>query len=436
LRGCKRIDFTIPQVSGIIIQVGPRRYKITAHKPREAENLIRQLSYDTPLTRLITKASHDPLTRALCFLSYERIAGKRGVISLPVITDTLQKDLLETKMADLKDSAEATSRELNMMANIVWSGLAKAITDVASEYVKNVRKLRHKRGEVERERLLKEFMERFENRIAEEIAKYKNEIESFNEFMEIKRLTPIEAIRRVGLYTTLSDIFNDFERVKSIYDHIKEAAGVDQITIPDLQDLLSNLSDLEVFYGIMITSICLKKSCFFNLTTYNLVNFYETCISCKENAMLNIFHACVHKDIENAWELGLLPEMIIAYMFHGKKWVRNVYLHKALQQLINGPTKSVELDVIIHTENDKIIIIETTSHHRMEDIFKEIDRKVQIIQRSKVDIDVLFYVTSAPFQEYFPYREDPFPTWILGRRHLKKLDEHVEYILRKRLHML
>ena len=428
LKNCRRIDFTIPEVQGRKVQIGSRTYIIVAHKPREAESIISQLKYDTPLTRLITMASHDPLVRAWCFLSYERLAEESN-IKLPVIP-TIRKDSIEIKKEKIQHVAERTLKEVETIMNIAWSSFSKAISDLVREHMRKSEKLRHERGK-KKEWLFNRLMERLEYRISCEIARHKDEIERFYNFMEAWGLSFVETIRITEIHSVLSELLENFEKIKSIYEHMADAICAKQITALEIQELLSKLEESGVLYGIIITSVCLMPSCRFNVTSYNIVEFPQKCPFCRGENMLNLFYAWIQPDVKNAWELGLIPEMVVAYMFYDKDWVKSVYLHKALQQLIDSSTSSVKLDVIIFTKNGKVIVIEVTTHRDESVIMRSIERKVKTIQESGVCIDALFYVTSAPFQRYFQYIEEPFSVWILGRRHLAKLDEHIEYILKK-----
>lgn len=441
---CKRINFTIPNIYGKKIQIDDRRYVVSAHKPREAENLINQLRYETPLTKLVTEGSLNPMVRALCFLSYDRLKDKNiHTIQLPIIPNfpSLKdkfREKLEDKISSIKEIAEVISSQIKMLIDIVRSGYQEAIFDIILDYSRKKNEItrKYRREKAQRAKIVERLDENAMSKIQSELKKHESELKQIWNTMEIRGVTVPEAIRILGIYKEFVGILNKYEDYCSIYKHLKDGSGINEITIKDIERLLLYMNNIGAFTEIITASTCLEEQCRCGITSYNLCHFRKNCPSCG-GTILNIFYANVKNDVRSAWELGLIPEMIVAYMLYGKDWVKEIFLHKSLVQMVNGYSKSIKLDIIICTYNDKLVAVEVSTHYRMDDIFQELNRKIDNIKKSGVELDALIYVTSGiDVHEYFRARSDPFPSWILGIKHLKNLDKHIEYILREREHIL
>lgn len=424
------MDFTIPEIGGDILVVGDRKYRVFAHKPREAENLILQLKFETPLTKLVTLASEDPIIRSFCFLSHDRLYDEENeTFALPILSLPLDdlKQKVEKKIDGIKKDAEEFRDNVKKIGDIIWNAIATSIAKTAMKYVRRAGKVIRKREKI-RELILKQEEESLEKELRKELLVHREEIERFYEMLEMRKLTPAETLRTIGIYETLQDFIEKYDRLREMYEHLRTGGSTD---INGFLERMQKMVKIGVLYGITVNSYCLNIECNFSSVQYNTTSIEERCPMCGEN-MIHFFTAYMDSDIKAAWEIGLIPEMIIAYMFSDEDWVQNIYLHKGIQQEKDGKTtKAIYPDVIIHTKNDKLVLIEVSTHYRENDIFRQINKKVENIKENGIDFDLLFYISSSlQLKQYISYLDKK--CWILGAKHLKNLKSHIEYILKER----
>jgi len=426
---CKRLDFTIPEIEGVTLSVGSRKYKVSAHKPREAENLILQLKFETPLTKLVTLASEDPIIRSFCFLSHDRLYNKKdNSFTLPISPSPLEdlKNKVEKKIQTIKKDYEEFRENIRKIMDIMWNALANSIVNAAMKNVKPTGRGIPK-GKRVRELILKKQRKKLEEVFKKELEAHRDDLERFYDMIEIRKLSPFEPLITIGIYETLQTFIDECDRLKEIYKHLRMSGASN---INELLERIQKLVKIGVLYGVLVNSCCINSGCNFCSTRYNTTFIEEKCPICGEN-MIHFFTAYMDSDVKAAWEIGLIPEMIIAYMFSDEDWVEDIYLHKGIQQEKDGKTtKTVYPDVIIHTKNDKLILMEVSTHYREDDIFKQINRKIKNIEENGLDFDLLFYVSSSlQLEQYIPYSEK---CWVLGAKHLKNLKSHVRHILMER----
>ncbi|MGC2575486.1 MAG: hypothetical protein WA364_28600 [Candidatus Nitrosopolaris sp.] len=78
-------------------------------------------------------------------------------------------------------------------------------------------------------------------------------------------------------------------------------------------------------------------------------------------------------------------EIVIGYAIANLDKVRDVYIHKKINSVIDGnKIDPYEADVIIVTQNNKLFLAEVTVQSDESNLISEISRKCEYLKRAKI----------------------------------------------------
>ncbi len=184
------------------------------------------------------------------------------------------------------------------------------------------------------------------------------------------------------------------------------------VSIPEkMQQILDELSILSKHVYLATNSTCLD--CYFAYNDYP--PFVSTTSSVKNMNLANECPRCGKKGLIHtiSWDYPesisklIIPdsswfyEIVIGYAIANLDKVRDVYIHKKINSVINGnKIDPYEADVIIVTQNSKLFLAEVTVQSDESNLISEISRKCEYLKKAKIHYDKLMYFTSSVSQTY------------------------------------
>ena len=118
-------------------------------------------------------------------------------------------------------------------------------------------------------------------------------------------------------------------------------------------------------------------------------------------------------------------EVFIGYAISNYNFIKKVYVHKKIQTYEDGKIKSgIEADVVVITNDDKLVIVEVTKQHDISNIHNNIERKIKSLNDFKIPYDKLIYVTASDQNNFFDFSNNN--TRVFSLKHLTNL----EYFIR------
>ena len=125
-------------------------------------------------------------------------------------------------------------------------------------------------------------------------------------------------------------------------------------------------------------------------------------------------------------ESNWLYDIIIGNAIANMDFVKDVYIHKKIRTVIDGKDqKSIEADITIITNNNKLLLAEVTTQSDNSEITSEIANKCMNLKNSQVPYDKIMYFTSSTSEDFRDL--GPFKARIFGLKHLYRLDDFVTY---------
>lgn len=431
-------------MSGERVKVGNKEFIINSHKPREIEQLIYQLKFITPLTKLVTLASENQLVRGLCFISHNKLVIKDydadekndgesenpPRFALPLGFDTIHKDTLSKKIEVTNEIAEEAEKTLESFYDVMIETFRTSLMRTVQSQA------RKELGSSKRRKTKKTVMEIWENQahraITKEIEKRRDEMEIFSKLTNAQQMTPNQVYRTMSINEGLKSLIEDFDSYKKIYDHLKKSSNYKKPR--EIYEALKTISGLEISYGNILNAVCLNPKCNYSAIHYGTIPALERCPMCGGDVLT--FLSCTLDDqVNSAWELNVLQEMIIAYILLKRKWVKKIWLHKSLNQKINGKfSKSIPSDLIVQTEDDEILLIDVTTQADLSNIVRDLNKKWERLSKSGLEFDGFMCVSSAtPLPKYInPVGQ----AWLFGTSHIDKIFSHIEYIYENKIRKL
>jgi hypothetical protein len=408
---------------------------------------LSKLSSQSKLATFATLCIDNPLARLIGFTSYDDISLKSVAedgenrellydrICIPFFSSDIPYDWLEgalkTKHKEaldlLKDDIVARNnilKDFSEMGVILPSeGMVEKIinTFTSDMYLNRARSL-------PREERRKLFLEKFSEIFKEfkESDEYKKKQVSLTKIMSIAE----------RIYSSISDIYfyNGLQAsIKKIFSFIDSIKRYGNEYYPrNLITLISSLEMEKVFLDGYYRGFCLNEKCDYSFLTKGKL-LIEKCGKCGGDTF-NLYCAKLSPDVEDSWKLGVLAEIITAYVLkHGKskEWIDDVIVHKEIQiRKDGGVSKYVPIDVIIHTKADEVIFLEVTSSSDLNYVFPKFQRKLERLRESEIIYDALVYVTSVSQYE-LPISDKK--AVMLTLKHIQNLDEELTNILKDKL---
>ena len=193
---------------------------------------------------------------------------------------------------------------------------------------------------------------------------------------------------------------------------------------------LNKLAELDI---LLVSSESFCLDCYFirrrtpfqgasyNTRTFNLL---EKCPSCGFSGVVHrvIFEypRGVHKLIlpETTW----LQEVVLGYSVAKLDHVKRVFVHKNFQEFFGGTlSKAVESDVVVITDDGRVILLEVTTQSDADNIHQNLRKKQRYADELGLHYDGYVYVTASASFDKFLRLDDK--TRIFGARHLANINE-------------
>jgi CRISPR/Cas system-associated exonuclease Cas4 (RecB family) len=177
------------------------------------------------------------------------------------------------------------------------------------------------------------------------------------------------------------------------------------------QEIASALGKLAKHMDFTIESLCLD--CWYEK---NLLPFSSTISRVKNIDLIHQCPQCVGRGIIHRIDIGYpndlysllmfdsswIYEVFIGYALAKIDYIKKVYIHKKIQPYENGLVKSgIEMDVILITEDDKLILVEVTKQGDSTNILQNITRKIKNLEEANVPYDFIIYFTADKLERYY-----------------------------------
>ena len=122
-------------------------------------------------------------------------------------------------------------------------------------------------------------------------------------------------------------------------------------------------------------------------------------------------------------------EVFIGYAINSYDFIKKVYVHKKIQLYKDGMVQSgIEADIIAITNDDKLVIIEVTKQHDVNNIHDNVDRKIKCLNDFGIPYHKLIYITASDLNNFFDVSDHNVRVFAL--KHLTNLEDFVrEFIV-------
>lgn len=413
-----------------------RKYRFRIGTDHQEEmRVIDSIDTNTPIGHMLEESVNDIFLRSICFLSYYQVNptfdNNDGLgdeffwFPLDTLNDKRYKQLTNRiKNSEYVDGRSENknneSDEKSMLPDFpVMSTIGGPIIEAATEesYVQqaNRQSIEQRRktlqGQIKnkQEEVVNEVEEWLEEGITN--SQYSNNLSEFS--------------FRVGTlpaHILLRLIKEERQRIENI-DTVLSNIGVEQDEDfdPSPQSYLNRLNTLTENHPALqmpaIEAFCLDtndRDCDYHVTkTRGLdVSELDDCEYCGSE-LFRIFRTGIDSTVKTAWMQGLLPELIVARLLQQADWTDQVLPHRLVQMEKNGElTTSVEVDVIVHTNCDKIIFVEVTSQ---TDALSRLGKKRKKFEDAGIEYDGVVQIAPYDNQGLIPFDDDvvSVPGWMI-----------------------
>lgn len=395
---------------------------------REAEHLFRELQSATPLKMLIEKAAEDEIIRSLTFLSYYLVnptfapeENDLGANFFWFPLDELTDDRYALLVGDFNEDDEENQEEENEpdlseaaplksypVASLVGEPMIEAA--ISDSYITGSRR----KSEEERKEILEERVREKREEELEEIEDWLSEGYQDETFLD-SFSTFAEAMGRMPSLFLRAAIEGEKERIEEIHE-VFSRTKVDLSSYPQTGPglLLSRLTTLTETHPALenfaIECFCLDENdrqCDYHVTKYHGYELDESTTECEHcgSDLYRIFRAGFEDSVRDAWMMGLLPELVIANTLEKCDWVEEVIPHKLVQMKTEeGLTSSVEVDVAVHTGDDKVLFFEVTSQR--DDALSRVNKKIRNYDNAGIEYDGIVQISLAENRQMVPFTEN------------------------------
>ena len=132
----------------------------------------------------------------------------------------------------------------------------------------------------------------------------------------------------------------------------------------------------------------------------------------------------VYSDYTGLRDPSWLNEFLIGFAASKLDFVDLVIIHKKLHRIKDSVQKGSQVDVALITKDRKLIILEVTRQHALDNLVSEAARKKKRLDELEIPYDLMFYVTSHGHEISIPLEDKAF---ILGVKHIYKLNDVINY---------
>lgn len=445
-----------------------RRYHSVAYGG-EGHNFMRSLEDETSsICKLVNLATEDTLTRALLFLDFDSTFSMPKLVreeySTPdwfcelYTTDTppdsslilplprkgsgLSEDLesIETLLSIVTESMEHLLDDLRFTVEMLHNASDTFLVSLVERSVEEVAKsppFKHRARHLKQDRIADIAKQVFTEKVMPDVEKRIRERSKQNRGT---RPTGSMLDNPLKHYRVLK-LWNHYRvKFQKLHDKLSCALGT-ELKRKDILRLLRGLSEVGTIQEVRIQGSCTNSSgnCKNYVEAYNLEYVSAKCKICKQNSMSWLIFSPIERRVRHAWRMGILPEMVVGGVLSHAPWVNEIYVREKLRLLPESKAKakdstkkklkSYEVDCIIKTIDEKLILVESTSTSDQENVMNNFTDKIKLLANLKYD--ALFYVTPLDLKKYWPMVDKK--AVLFGIRHLPNLIGHIEGAMKSKL---
>lgn len=410
-----------------------RQYRFLISSNQQDEmRVIDSLQSQTPIRHFLEIANQDEIIRALSFLSYYQInptfkqdGDGAGADFFWFPLDKLTNERLDYLSDRIEitgpddedqDDDDALLPDFPVMSTVGTPIIEAATSDT---YVLSVgRDTKKDRSEILQEQIRerqKELVEEVENWLNEGLhrGKYPEDLSNFSSF-----------VGRLPSYILLDLLEEESSRMNSIREdfiNLDVPSTSDFESGPEylLQKLNLLADDYPVFENPAIEAFCLDESnrdCQYHVTKNRGTQIDKGIQRCEycNSGMFRIFRTGLNNRVQEAWMMGLLPELVVARVLDGCEWTKEVIPHRLVQLVKdNGDiTSSVEVDVSVLTEEDKVLFFEVTTQRSALD---RLHRKQSKFEENGIEYDGIVQVSPIDREQMLSWDDNVVATagWMI-----------------------
>lgn len=374
----------------------------------------------------------DALTRMTEITSLYSVPASS--LMLPIVSESVLANLEAILAKSLRRATKASKPNIEAFS-VAWRLFSDAADSAMTHYITVLAKMvasdreyarRIRRGALQRNELreltskiVDKVRPEFEDKLAkaaETISKKYEEMPSTS----FKRFE--EYYQRVRLWSIYEKAF---EYITKICCEEKEASSA------HFYGLVRQLKKLEIVEDVRLEGICLNpdNECSNVWIKYGTGELSFKCEECGGEYFSWLAISPIQKNIYHAWKMHYLPEMIVAALLSKPDWVDKLFVREKIRQEQPKTTKNFEVDVIIKTRDDKLVLVETSVHHSLDDAIPTAQKKSDNL--STLNFDALFYIAPLEISEYFSIGQK---SYVLGLKHFSDIPGFIHEIIETKVH--
>jgi len=292
----------------------------------------------------------------------------------------LDKIKLRRLKADLSDKIEYLEKEfaayiektgVDVLAlyQLLYPPIIDTIIKAATSnsYIRNAKRM----SERERKKLLLNIVGEEIDKISEKGAEAFNVLyRKFFEYEDVLYLTKLQV---------LNALFDKFEAYIDKINIIEEYFKSNDLGKEDLNSLVSIMIDKKIITSYLgKRRSCISKSCRYQELNYHpeTTTNHMTCPVCGKTTIIEWHTFFIDEYFEIGWRTGFLQEFLLASILSLNPIISKIYVSSNLHLYhTQGATKGLEIDNLIITKNNEIIVLEVSTQSEMENIVSTIISK-------------------------------------------------------------
>ncbi|MEM2704523.1 MAG: hypothetical protein QXR45_15350 [Candidatus Bathyarchaeia archaeon] len=239
-----------------------------------------------------------------------------------------------------------------------------------------------------------------------------------------------ELIAVQNYFIPILNAMHQISDVEANFSRLRYATSQDELP----REFSNTLGKLTRIIPTSIDSICLECTLRAGLPLpYKAIRENSGQLSLETECSMcggkTIFHSIKFKykpQITMLFSKNFIQEFIIGYCLSRSDVFEKIYIHKNIQYLKDGPSENRQIDVFAKTNDGRVVLVEVTTQSDLNNIVKEVEKKIESLKI--IPHDLLIYQTGAVFDQYLSLKDN---CYIFTAKHVPKIEEHIEYLLKK-----
>ena len=441
-----------------------RRYHTVAYGG-EGQSLMRSLEDETSsICKLVNLASRDVMVRSMLFLDFkstfstpklissdeepdwfyemyttDRPPNSSLVVPIPQKGNSFDENLvsIENILSVVTESMEFLLNDVRFAINLLQKASDTFMVRLVEKSVEEVARspaFKHRSRQLSSDRIAEISKQVFDEKVLPDI---KKKIEEQAEKDRGRRPTGSILDNSLKHYRVLKLSNNYRTKFQKLSEVLSNSIN-HELNRNDVIKLLRNLVEVQAIQELRIQGSCTNsgEKCNNYIEAYDLDYLSTRCKRCKQNSMSWLVFAPIERRIRHAWQMGLFPEMIVGGVLSGAPWVDEIYVREKLRLLPaisskrqKKKQKACEVDCIIKTKDEKLILVESTSSHDQENVMNNFTDKIRTLE--PLNYDGLFYITPIDLKRYFPMVDKK--AVLFGARQLPDIAGQIEGAMKHKM---